>query len=98
MCEGGIGQRPIFNGGRQRAGEIKRFVMRLGTERDDQIEIQAFPIIQFINGARFVLMRINADLLQHRRGEGIDIAFGHARRLHINGLAEIMAGNGFGHG
>ena len=76
---GRIRRRPIFHIGRERAGQFQRLVMRLRRERDDEIEVEPFQVLQFLEGVRLVLADIEPDFLHRRDGEGIEVALA-ARR------------------
>src|ERR1700676_3081842 len=45
---GGILRRPVLHFGRMGARQFQRPVMRLGGERDDQVEVEPLPILQFL--------------------------------------------------
>ena len=71
--------------------------MRFRAERDDQIEIQPFPIVQLLDGARLVLAGINADFLQHGDSKGVEGSLGDTGGLDIERASEKMPGNRFRH-
>src|SRR5450755_5084071 len=51
---GGIVGRPVFDVGRQRARQFQRLVMRLRRQRDDEVEVEPFPIVEFLERGRLV--------------------------------------------
>src|SRR5450631_4909313 len=51
---GGIVGRPVFHVGRERARQFQRLVMRLRRQRDDEVEIEPFPVVQFLERGRLV--------------------------------------------
>jgi hypothetical protein len=51
---GGVVGRPVFDIGGERAGQFQRLVMRLGRQRDDEVEIQALPVVEFLKSGRLV--------------------------------------------
>src|SRR4051794_26312408 len=46
--------RPVFHVRGIGVGQFQRLVVRFGRQRDDQIEVQAFPIVQILERLRFV--------------------------------------------
>src|SRR3977135_2426571 len=65
LLAGRILRRPVFDIGRDGAGEIERLVVRLGRQGDDQVEIEPLPVFQLLEGHRPVLRDVEADLV-HR--------------------------------
>ena len=51
---GRIVGRPVFDVGRHRAGQFQRLVVRLRRQRDDEVEIQPFPVVEFLERGRLV--------------------------------------------
>jgi hypothetical protein len=50
LGDGGIGGRPVFDVEGERAGEVERLVVGLRRERDDEIEVEAFEVFEFLEG------------------------------------------------
>jgi hypothetical protein len=55
---GGVRGRPVFDIGGEGAGEVERAVVRFRGERDDQIEVQSFGLLQVLEGARPMLAEV----------------------------------------
>jgi hypothetical protein len=60
--------------GRDRAGQLQRLVMRFGRQCDDQVEIEPFPILQFLERDRLVAGNVLAQFGHHRDRERIEFA------------------------
>src|SRR5262245_30088714 len=45
-----IGGRPILDRGGKPVGEFERLVMSLGRERNDQVVVQTFPVLELLEG------------------------------------------------
>src|SRR4051812_32235580 len=46
--------RPVFDVGGGGPCQVQRLVVRLGRERDDEVEVKAFPVLQILEGHRLV--------------------------------------------
>ena len=92
---GCIGDRPVqqFHGGR--AQHRPGAGMRLGRERDH--EVDAF-IIHFLQHMRLVAFELDPDLPQDGQHEGVTIAFMKACGIHIDLPTIAGAAQGLGHG
>ena len=88
--KGRIGGRPILHVDRQRARQLERAVMRLGAQRDGEVEIQSFPVVELLDRLRLVGARIDAAdiprILGSRRFEAE-----HAQRTSVAGVATGLA-------
>src|SRR3954452_2220569 len=50
--DGGILRRPVFDIRGDGVGQFQRLVMRFGRKRNDQVEVEAFPVLQFLERHR----------------------------------------------
>ncbi len=57
-----IGRRPIFDIGGQRPRQVQRLVMRLGRQRDDEVEIQPVPLLQLLEGIAAMCLPISSPI------------------------------------
>src|SRR5689334_16188205 len=85
-----IGGRPIFHIDTAGAGQFQSAVMGLGSKRDNEIEIEPLPFVQFLEGQRLVPRNIKADFGHDRDGEGVELALAHAGRADIHAAAEDL--------
>src|ERR1700730_8149160 len=60
---------PVFDVGCKRPRQFQRLVMRLRRQRDDEVEIEPFPILQFLEGGRLMARNILAQFGHHRAAE-----------------------------
>ena len=74
VSNGRVEHRPEFDGAVHRAGELNRAVLRLGRQRDDEIEGR---VLEVLKGLRLMLADIDADLIHHGNGEAIDLMRAH---------------------
>ena len=88
---GRIGGRPIFDVGRERAGQLERLVVRLGRERDDQVEVEPLPVLELLEGHGPVLADVDADLVHGGDRERIELALAHAGRAHVERVPSSCA-------
>src|SRR5215813_9896089 len=59
----GVGSRPIFDLGRERPRQLEHLVVRLGRQRDDEVEVEALPLLQFLERHRLVAGDVDAGLV-----------------------------------
>src|SRR6185437_2421778 len=67
---GRIKRRPVFDLGGERPRQFQRLVMRLRRKRDDQVEVEAFPVLEFVEGDGLVTGSVLAELRNHGDREG----------------------------
>src|SRR6266851_8550796 len=58
-----IDGRPIFDLGGERTHELERLVVRLRRQRDDQVEIEPFEVVELLEGDGTVGADVDTDLL-----------------------------------
>src|SRR5438128_1048736 len=71
--------------------------MRLGRQRDDEIEIEPLPILEFLERHRLVARNILAEFRHHGDREWIKLTLPDAGRLYIKRMGEHLLQQACGH-
>src|SRR5262249_49481432 len=87
---GRIRGRPILHVCGECTGQLERLGVRLRRKGDNQVEIQAFQIVELFEGHRPVRLDVDADLFHRGGREGIQLAFAHAPRADVERAAEHL--------
>ena len=91
----GVEGRPVFDFASHGARELDRPVVRLGREGDDQV---VGAIFELVEGLAPVVREAEADFLDHRGRERVELALVHADAVDIDAPAMHVLQHGLGHG
>src|SRR2546430_718876 len=87
---GRIRRRPVFDIGGHGARQIQRLVVGFRRQRDDEIEIEPFPILELLECRRLVAGKILAEVGHHGGGERIKLALLDASGFDVERLRKHL--------
>src|SRR5580698_7325859 len=87
---GSVVCRPIFHRDAGAAGQLQRAMVCFRRKCNDDIEVEALPVVEFLKSDGFVPRNIDADFSHCGHGKRIEFSFAHADRAHVGRIAEQL--------